>query len=344
MCLPARCSAKQTCELAGFSKAAKVDPDLVEWNYGDYEGKTTADIHKERPDWQLFRDGCPGGESVAAVGAPRGSRRRPAVGARRQRAAVFQRPFPARPRRALVRSGAGRRPLLLPRARRRCACWATNTTRTNRSCVSGTMSVMSNDFKCGTRNGHMALSPLAGKPAPKDLLIDVAQLELAVLRAQARPGRPDAAGRLRHQRPPRHVAATAPSPKPTSWPSPRPSANTAAAQGIDGPLFMGKDTHAALRPGPAHRPGSAGRQRRRDRHPARRRRDADAGHLARHPRLQPRPQGPPGRRHRHHAVAQPAGGRRLQVQPAQRRPRRHRRDAAGFRTAPTPCCATTTPA
>jgi probable phosphoglycerate mutase len=46
-----------------------VDPDLLEWNYGEYEGRTTADIRQERPDWQLFRDGCPGGESMAAISA-----------------------------------------------------------------------------------------------------------------------------------------------------------------------------------------------------------------------------------------------------------------------------------
>jgi broad specificity phosphatase PhoE len=61
--------AKRTCDLAGFGAVATVDHDLVEWNYGDYEGRTTADIHKERPDWKLFRDGCPGGESLAAIGA-----------------------------------------------------------------------------------------------------------------------------------------------------------------------------------------------------------------------------------------------------------------------------------
>jgi probable phosphoglycerate mutase len=59
----------RTCELAGFKSVAVVDPDLVEWNWGDYEGKTTADILKERPGWQMFRDGCPGGESPAQVGA-----------------------------------------------------------------------------------------------------------------------------------------------------------------------------------------------------------------------------------------------------------------------------------
>ena len=55
--------ARHTCELAGFLNQAIIDPDLVEWDYGDYEGKTTAEILAQRPDWELFRDGCPGGES-----------------------------------------------------------------------------------------------------------------------------------------------------------------------------------------------------------------------------------------------------------------------------------------
>jgi broad specificity phosphatase PhoE len=61
--------AVRTCELAGFGAVAEVDSDLVEWNYGDYEGRRTVEIHAERPDWQLFRDGCPGGESRDQVGA-----------------------------------------------------------------------------------------------------------------------------------------------------------------------------------------------------------------------------------------------------------------------------------
>src|SRR5438309_6665450 len=61
--------AVRTCELSGFASLAKVEPDLVEWNYGAYEGRTSADIHAERPDWQLFRDGCPGGESPDQIGA-----------------------------------------------------------------------------------------------------------------------------------------------------------------------------------------------------------------------------------------------------------------------------------
>jgi len=61
--------AVRTCELAGFGAVAEVDPDLVEWNYGDYEGLQTAEIHAVRPGWQLFRDGCPNGESPQDVGA-----------------------------------------------------------------------------------------------------------------------------------------------------------------------------------------------------------------------------------------------------------------------------------
>jgi len=61
--------AVRTCELAGFGASAEIDPDLVEWDYGQYEGRRTAEIHAERPDWQLFRDGCPGGEFPDQVGA-----------------------------------------------------------------------------------------------------------------------------------------------------------------------------------------------------------------------------------------------------------------------------------
>ena len=58
----------RTCELAGFAAVVTVDPDLVEWNYGNYEGRRTDEIRAERPDWQLFRDGCPGGETPDEVG------------------------------------------------------------------------------------------------------------------------------------------------------------------------------------------------------------------------------------------------------------------------------------
>lgn len=64
--------ARQTCELAGFGAVAEIDPDLVEWNYGEYEGRRGADIRAERPNWNLFRDGCPGGETPEQVSARAG--------------------------------------------------------------------------------------------------------------------------------------------------------------------------------------------------------------------------------------------------------------------------------
>ena len=54
--------AVRTCELAGFGDRVEIDPDLAEWDYGRYEGRRTAEILAENPDWRLFRDGCPGGE------------------------------------------------------------------------------------------------------------------------------------------------------------------------------------------------------------------------------------------------------------------------------------------
>jgi broad specificity phosphatase PhoE len=61
--------AAQTCDLAGFKSQAEVDHDLVEWDYGQYEGQRSAEIRADRPDWDLFRDGCPGGESPVQVAA-----------------------------------------------------------------------------------------------------------------------------------------------------------------------------------------------------------------------------------------------------------------------------------
>jgi broad specificity phosphatase PhoE len=61
--------AVRTCELAGFGTVAQRDRDLIEWNYGDYEGLRTSEIRAKRPGWQLFRDGCPNGESPQQIGA-----------------------------------------------------------------------------------------------------------------------------------------------------------------------------------------------------------------------------------------------------------------------------------
>jgi broad specificity phosphatase PhoE len=59
--------ARQTCALAGLEEPATVEPDLAEWDYGDDEGLRTAEIYERRPDWNVFRDGCPGGETPVAV-------------------------------------------------------------------------------------------------------------------------------------------------------------------------------------------------------------------------------------------------------------------------------------
>ena len=64
-----RLRARRTCELAGFSCRSKIEPELAEWNYGEYEGLRTTEIHKIRPAWKIFTDGCPGGESPADIAA-----------------------------------------------------------------------------------------------------------------------------------------------------------------------------------------------------------------------------------------------------------------------------------
>jgi broad specificity phosphatase PhoE len=61
--------ARRTCELAGFLGKAATEPDLAEWDYGEFDGLTTAEIRRKTPNWSLFRDGCPGGESLEEVGA-----------------------------------------------------------------------------------------------------------------------------------------------------------------------------------------------------------------------------------------------------------------------------------
>jgi broad specificity phosphatase PhoE len=61
--------ARETCELAGLGGCAEVDGDLMEWNYGEYEGLTSQQIHAKNPGWMVFTDGCPGGESPEQVGA-----------------------------------------------------------------------------------------------------------------------------------------------------------------------------------------------------------------------------------------------------------------------------------
>ena len=64
-----RLRARRTCELAGLGPVAEIEPDLAEWDYGDYEGLLSAEILKGRPDWNIYRDGCPDGESPGQISA-----------------------------------------------------------------------------------------------------------------------------------------------------------------------------------------------------------------------------------------------------------------------------------
>jgi len=68
LCSPLR-RARETCELAGYGEVAELCGDLHEWDYGEYEGLTTAQIRERDPDWSLWREGCPGGETPPQVGA-----------------------------------------------------------------------------------------------------------------------------------------------------------------------------------------------------------------------------------------------------------------------------------
>ena len=68
LCSPMQ-RARETCKLAGFGDKAVIDSDLVEWNYGEYEGLTPKQIREAAPGWLIFRDGCPGGETPEQVGA-----------------------------------------------------------------------------------------------------------------------------------------------------------------------------------------------------------------------------------------------------------------------------------
>jgi hypothetical protein len=104
--------AMRTCELAGFKSVAEMDRDLVEWDYGEYEGLLTADILRTRPGWQLFRDGCPCGEIAAAGRCAGRSRSEPCAGRGGQCSGFFQRTFSASPRHTLDQNRNGQRTIL----------------------------------------------------------------------------------------------------------------------------------------------------------------------------------------------------------------------------------------
>ena len=167
--------------------------------------------------------------------------------------------------------------------------------------------------------------PLAGQPAPAESLIDVDRLLAAYYDLHPEPGNPAHAvafGTSGHRGKSLaqsfnddHIAAIS-----------QAIAEYRKGQGIDGPLYIGMDTHALSRAGARHRAGGLRGQRSPCDGPAQLRLHAHAGHLARHPDPQQPRQGRRGRRRRRHPVAQSTDRRRFQVQSALRRPRRHRRD------------------
>ena len=186
----------------------------------------------------------------------------------------------------------------------------------------------------------MRVSPLAGKPAPESILVNVPRLMTAYYALERRSVR---RRRSASRSARRAIAARRPSARSTrrtSSPSRRRSATIDSSNGIDGPLFLGIDTHALSEPAFASALevlAANGVDVMID--------DRDGytpTPVVSHAilTLQPRPHDRPRRRHRHHAVAQSAGGRRLQVQPAERRAGRHRRSPRGSRIAPTRCSPT----
>ena len=134
--------ASKTCELAGFGAVATVDPDLVEWDYGRFEGMLTKDILKERPGWELFRDGCPDGESPGGRRRPGRRLHRPGAAHRGGRAGVLERAHHPDDRGPLARPAAGRTGGSSTAAPPAWACSASSTgTGTSRSSASGTTSL-----------------------------------------------------------------------------------------------------------------------------------------------------------------------------------------------------------
>jgi hypothetical protein len=182
--------------------------------------------------------------------------------------------------------------------------------------------------RCHEEDQSVTISPLAGKPAPKEMLVDLPRLEREYF--QRRPDLDDPEQRVSFG-----TSGHRGSPLRGSFTEAHILAITQAicdyrkAQGTDGPLYMGKDTHALSGPAQCTAIEVLAANEVQTIIPASRRRHPDTGHFARHPRPQPLAQRGSGGRHCRHPVAQPARGWRLQIQSHPRRTGRCRRDPMG---------------
>ena len=126
-CSAARCAARgRRASWPASATEAEICDDLREWDYGEYEGLTTPQIRASEPDWNLWRDGCPGGETPEQVGARLDAVLARAARGRRRRAGVRPRPLLRVLTARWLRDGGRRRGALRARRRRRSACWATS--------------------------------------------------------------------------------------------------------------------------------------------------------------------------------------------------------------------------
>ena len=171
----------------------------------------------------------------------------------------------------------------------------------------------------------MTISPLAGKPAPKEMLVDPARLEREYFERQPDLDDPEQRVSFRNQRASRLVVARLIHRSPYSGHHPS-HLRLPAHAGHRWPAVHGTGYARAFRARPAHGARSSRRQSRAHRHSTERRRDSDAGHLTGNPCVQSRAKRASRRRHCHNPVAQPSGGWRLQVQSDSRRSGRSRRD------------------
>ena len=250
--------ARRTCELVGLDAATEIEPGLVEWDYGDYEGQRSVDIRKRRPDWNLFRDGCPHGESPADV-SDRADRLITRLRALQGNIAVFSHGHFGRvlAARWIGLSVSQAQHFLLSTASLSILGYEQNSTKESAIVLWNAVSnntVASEPDQRARDNDRTAagptaahVSPLAGKSAPPSMLVNVPRLVTAYYAEHPDPSvaaervafgtsghRGSAFERTFNEA---HILAIT-----------QAICSYRQAHRIDGPLFMGMDTHALSEP------------------------------------------------------------------------------------------------